>query len=120
MGYAQPATPAQSDNTTALGFVTKNLNPRATKPTDMNNWYMRDKQDQKQFRYDWREGPKMMQTTKQNTTVQRTIKKKGLIISLRVMGWTRWTDNRAKQPSCFELAKGCARYQESPWYQIQY
>ena len=58
MGHAQPETPAQTDNTTTLGFVTKNLNPRATKSTDMNNWYMRDKQDQKQFRYYWREGPK--------------------------------------------------------------
>ena len=51
MGHTQPATPSQTDNTTALGFVTKNLNPKATKLTDMNNWYMRDKQDQKQFRY---------------------------------------------------------------------
>ena len=40
MGHARPATPAQTDNTTSLGFVTKNLNPRATKSTDMNNWYM--------------------------------------------------------------------------------
>ena len=50
------ANEAQTDNTTALGFVTKNLNPKATKSTDMNNWYMRDKQDQQQFRYYWREG----------------------------------------------------------------
>ena len=58
MGHKQPATPAQTDNTTALGFVNKNINPKATKSVDMNNWYMRDKQDQKQFRYYWREGPK--------------------------------------------------------------
>ena len=57
MGHPQPPTPVQTDNTTALGFVTKNLNPKATKSTDMNYWYMRDKQDQKQFRYYWREGP---------------------------------------------------------------
>ena len=31
MGHKQPATPTQTDNTTAFGFVTKNLNPRATK-----------------------------------------------------------------------------------------
>ena len=60
MGHAQPATTAQTDNTTALGFVTKNLNPRSTKSTDMNNWYMRDKQDQKQFRYYWRERAKKL------------------------------------------------------------
>ena len=56
MGHKQPATPTQTDNTTALGFVTKNLNPKATKSTDMNYWYMRDKKDQQQFRYYWREG----------------------------------------------------------------
>ena len=56
MGHKQPATPTQTDNTTALGFVTKNLNPKATKSTDMNYWYLRDKQDQEQFRYYWREG----------------------------------------------------------------
>ena len=57
IGHPQPPTPVQTDNTTALGFVTKNLNPKATKSTDMNYWYMRDKQHQKQFRYYWREGP---------------------------------------------------------------
>ena len=51
MGHKQPATPTQTDNTTALGFVTKNLNPKATKSEDMNYWYMRDKKDQKQFDY---------------------------------------------------------------------
>ena len=30
IGQKQPATQAQTDNTTALGFVTKNLNPKAT------------------------------------------------------------------------------------------
>ena len=56
MGHPQPPTPVQTDNTTAHGFVTKNLNPKATKSTDMNYWYMRDKQDQKQFNYYWKKG----------------------------------------------------------------
>ena len=43
MGHGHPLTPSQTDNTTALGFVTKNLNTNATKSTDMNNWYMREK-----------------------------------------------------------------------------
>ena len=38
MGHKQPPTPIQTDNTTALGFVTKNLNPKATKSTDMRYW----------------------------------------------------------------------------------
>ena len=56
MGHPQPPTPIQTDNTTAHGFVTKNLEPKATKSTDMNYWYMRDKQDQKQFNYYWKHG----------------------------------------------------------------
>ena len=56
MGHPQPATPVQTDNTTAHGFVTKNLNPKATKSIDMNYWFMRDKSDQKQFRYYWKRG----------------------------------------------------------------
>ena len=56
MGHPQPPTPVQTDNTTAHGFVTKNLNPKATKSLDMNLWFMRDKSDQKQFHYYWRKG----------------------------------------------------------------
>ena len=56
MGHPQPPTPVQTDNTTALGFVTKNLQPKATKSTDMNHWFMRDRQDQKQFKYYWKKG----------------------------------------------------------------
>ena len=56
MKHKQPPTPIQTDNTTALGFVTKNLNPKATKSTDMRYWWMRDRSDQKQFRYYWGKG----------------------------------------------------------------
>lgn len=56
MRHTQLPTPVQTDNTTAHGFVTKNLNPKATKSTDMNYWFMRDKQDQKRFKYYWKKG----------------------------------------------------------------
>lgn len=56
MGHQQPPTPIQVDNTTALGFVGKNITPKATKSTDMNFWWMRDRSDQKQFRYYWGPG----------------------------------------------------------------
>ena len=56
MGHPQPPTPVQTDNTTAHSFVTKNLNPKATKSLDMNLWFMRDKSDQKQFHYYWKKG----------------------------------------------------------------
>ena len=56
MGHVQPSTPIQTDNTTTLGFVIKNLNPKETKSTDMRYWWMRDRSDQEQFRYYWGKG----------------------------------------------------------------
>ena len=56
MGHHQPPTPIQTDNTTALEFVGKNLTPKAAKSTDMQFWWMRDRSDQKQFRYYWGPG----------------------------------------------------------------
>ena len=60
MGHKQPPTPIMTDNTTALGFVTKNLWPKQTKSTDMRFWWMRDRSDQKQFRYYWGSGKKIL------------------------------------------------------------
>ena len=56
MGHKQPPTPIQTDNTTALGFVTKNLQPKATKSTEMKYWFMHDRQDRQQFKYYWKPG----------------------------------------------------------------
>ena len=56
MGHPQPPTPIQTDNTTALGFVTKKLQPKATKSTEMNYWFMRDRQDRKNIKYYWKPG----------------------------------------------------------------
>jgi hypothetical protein len=47
--HTQPPTPIQTDNTTALDFVSKNLQPKATKSTDMKFWWMQDQLDQLQF-----------------------------------------------------------------------
>ena len=56
MGHPRPPTPMQTDNTTALGFVTNNLQPKATKSTDMQHWFMRNRQYQIQFKYYWGSG----------------------------------------------------------------
>ena len=53
MGHKQPPTPIQTDNTTALVFVTKKLQTKSTKSTDMKHWFMRDLQERNQFRYYW-------------------------------------------------------------------
>ena len=56
LGHVLPPTPIQTDNTTALGFVSKNLQPKATKSADMKYWWIWDRSDQQQFRYYWGEG----------------------------------------------------------------
>ena len=43
MGHKQPPTTIQTDNTTAFGFVSKIMVPKATKSTDMKYWWMRDR-----------------------------------------------------------------------------
>ena len=40
LGHQQPPTPIQTDNTTALGFVSKNLQLKATKSMDIRYWWM--------------------------------------------------------------------------------
>jgi hypothetical protein len=56
MGHQQPPTPIQTDNSTALGVVTNNILPRRTKAMDMRFWWLRDRDEQEQFRYFWRPG----------------------------------------------------------------
>jgi hypothetical protein len=56
MGHPQPPTTMQLDNTIALGFVSKNLQPKATKSIDMQHLVMRDRQDRLQFKYYWGSG----------------------------------------------------------------
>ena len=70
MGHKQPPTPMQTDNTTAIRFITKKLQPKATKSKDMQHWFMRDRQDRKQFRYYWGSGKTMMATSRANTSAR--------------------------------------------------
>ena len=56
MGHAQPPTPMQTDNTTALGVVTSNIQPKRTKAMDMRFHWLRCRAAQEQFRWIWRPG----------------------------------------------------------------
>ena len=57
MGHKQPQTPMQTDNTTALGVVNNNIQPRRTKAMDMRFHWLRDREARCQFRFFWRPGP---------------------------------------------------------------
>jgi hypothetical protein len=56
MGHPQPATPMQTDNTTAVGVVNSNIQPRQTKAMDMRFYWLRYREAQQQFRFFWRPG----------------------------------------------------------------
>ena len=57
LGHPQPKTPMQTDNTTALGVVNNNIQPRRTKAMDMRFHWLRDREAQRQFQFFWRPGP---------------------------------------------------------------
>jgi hypothetical protein len=56
MGHPQPPTPIQTNNSTALGVVTSNIQPRQTKAMDMRFYWLRDCNAQKQVKFFWQPG----------------------------------------------------------------
>ena len=43
MGWTQPQSTIQTDNSTALGFTNKAIVNKATKSADMKLWWLRDR-----------------------------------------------------------------------------
>ena len=43
MGWPQPQTPIQTDNSTAVGFTNKKIVKKATKSEDIKLWWLRDR-----------------------------------------------------------------------------
>jgi hypothetical protein len=58
MGWPQPKTPIQTDNSTAVGVTNKTIVPRWAKMMDMRFWWLRCRASQVQFRYFWNSGSK--------------------------------------------------------------
>ena len=56
MGWPQPQTPIQTDNSTSVVFTNKTIVNKATKSADMKLWWLRDRESQEQFRYYWAPG----------------------------------------------------------------
>jgi hypothetical protein len=56
MGHPQPPTPIQTDNTTAEGLVNHRIKPKQTKAMDMRFHWLRNREQQQQFRFYWRPG----------------------------------------------------------------
>ena len=56
MGHPQPATPIQTDNSTAEGVINSKIQPKRTKAMDMRFHWLRDRETLKQLRIYWRAG----------------------------------------------------------------
>jgi hypothetical protein len=51
MGWLQPKSPIQTDNTTALGVANKTIITKKIKSMDMHLWWLCCRESQSQFRY---------------------------------------------------------------------
>jgi hypothetical protein len=56
MGWPQPRTPIQMDNSTAVGITNITIVLQKTKSMDLCLWWLRCQESQQQFRYYWDKG----------------------------------------------------------------
>lgn len=56
MGHPQPATPIQTDNSTACGIINDTVKQKRSKSMDMRFYWIRDRVRQGQFRIYWKAG----------------------------------------------------------------
>ena len=56
MGYKQPPTPLQTDNTVAKGSIDDTVKQKLSKAIDMRFYWLRDRVAQNQFVIHWRPG----------------------------------------------------------------
>ena len=56
MGHKQPATPVQTDNSTACGIANDNIKQRRSRAIDMRFYWVRDRVKQGQFVIFWAPG----------------------------------------------------------------
>jgi hypothetical protein len=74
MGWPQPKSPIQTDNSTTAGVTNKTIVPCRAKMMDMHFWWLCCHASQDQFPYYWDAGSKTQLTTTPNTTQTPTMK----------------------------------------------
>ena len=96
MGHKQPPTPIQTDNSTAHGVVTNNIQPRRTKAMDMRFHWLRCRDSQSQFRYYWRPGPDNLADywTKHHCAAHHIEKRPTILTSKFILDALRASTNR--------------------------
>ncbi len=101
MGHKQPPTPIQTDNSTAHGVVTNNIQPRRTKAMDMRFHWLHCCDSQGQFRYYWHPGPDNQANywTKHHCAAHHIKKRPTLLTSQFILDALRKSTNRTPATS---------------------
>ena len=73
MGWKQPMTPIQTDNTTAAGVVNNTIIPKRSKSMDLRFWWLKCREAQQQFRFYWAPGRNNWGDYSTNITLQYTM-----------------------------------------------
>jgi hypothetical protein len=86
MGWPQPRSPIQCDNSTAIGVANQTIIPRKTKSMDMQFHWLRCRDSQGQFRYFWAPGATNLgdYSTKNHPPIYHIAQRKIRQASLRV------------------------------------
>jgi hypothetical protein len=107
MGHKQPRTPMQTDNSTALGVVTNNIQPRRTKSMDMRFHWLRCRDAQGQFKYYWRPGSTNLADywTKHHPASHHVEKRPTILTSKVIIDALRASTNRTPATSGKGLMK---------------
>jgi hypothetical protein len=74
MGWPQPKSPIQTDNSTAVGITNKTIIPCRSKMMDMRFWWLRCRTSQDQFVITGMQAPRTGLTTTPNITQIPTMK----------------------------------------------
>ena len=56
LNHPQPPTPLKTDNSTANGFIHKNIHQKRSKSWDMRYYWLRERQTQNQYNFYWAPG----------------------------------------------------------------
>jgi hypothetical protein len=101
MGHKQPKTPIKTDNSTELGVVTHNIQPRRTKAMDMRFHWLCDRESQQQFKYYWRPGTNNRADyfTKHHCAAHHIEKRKEILTPKFILDALRASSNRTPATS---------------------
>lgn len=78
LGHKQPPTPLKTDNSTACGYVNKNIKIKKSKSWDMRYHWLRDRELRNFLKFSGIKALKMMRTITPNIFLRNIIKISGL------------------------------------------